>query len=177
MIVVAGVAVAVVVAAVVLARRRLVTVTVEGFSMYPALRPGDVLLVAVRARPRPGGVAVVRRGHPVHGWRSPAAPGGSRWLVKRVAAVAGDPVPAWAPVPDAVVPAGALLVLGDNPRSADSKQWGYCPAGAVLGRSLCLLRRGPAARPMVHETDRPSTPPADGSATGAGRMPSHGGRT
>ncbi|BEL05297.1 S26 family signal peptidase [Actinoplanes sichuanensis] len=110
----------------VLLRRRLLLVTVEGVSMEPTYRPGDRLLV------RRTGLAGVRRGAAVVF----AAPPGTdlRFMVKRAAALPGDPVPAGIPVADTVVPAGHLVILGDNSaRSADSRTMGFLPAGDVVG--------------------------------------------
>jgi signal peptidase I len=66
-------------------------------------------------------------------------------MVKRVAAVPGDARPAFLPAraagSGAFVPAGQLVVLGDNPgRSLDSRQLGYVPADRVLGVVLRSMR-------------------------------------
>ena len=117
------------VVAVTVLRRRLLLVTVEGVSMEPTYRPGDRLLVR-RTAP-----ASVRRGSVVvfaapHG----AAPTDPPLMVKRAVAVPGDPVPDGVPVAGPVVPAGHLVVLGDNAaHSADSRTMGYLPAGDVVG--------------------------------------------
>jgi signal peptidase I len=64
---------------------------------------------------------------------------GRRWNVKRVAALPGDSVPvevAEAAGVDArgdLVPPGALVVLGDNARSVDSRQRGFFAADLLLG--------------------------------------------
>jgi signal peptidase I len=64
-------------------------------------------------------------------------------VVKRVAAVPGDPVPAGIAVPDARVPAGQLILLGDNPaESADSRQYGYAPEDEVIGVVLRVFGPG-----------------------------------
>jgi len=99
-------------------RRRLVVVVVEGPSMLPTLQPGDRVLVrrTSLARIRSGQVVVLRR------------PGPQAWMIKRAAAVPGEP---W---DDRPVPAGWLAVLGDNPdSSADSREFGLVPAASVLG--------------------------------------------
>lgn len=133
------------------ARRVLLVVTVHGASMYPALAPGDRVLV-LRAgpparRPRRGRVVVLRAD------RVPGAgPGGL--LVKRVAARAGDPVPPGAG--EGVVPDGRLVVLGDNPEvSTDSRVWGPVPAASVVGVTIGRLPRAagpsrPAAQSAPH---------------------------
>jgi signal peptidase I len=115
-------------------RCRLAVVTVEGVSMVPTLRAGERVLV----RRTPG--AAVRTGHLVVFqrplWSTEHGPD-ARWLIKRVAAAAGEPVPAdvRAAVGDADrVPPGFLVALGDNgARSSDSRQWGYVRADEVLG--------------------------------------------
>jgi signal peptidase I len=118
-------------AAVAHVRRRYLVVTVRGSSMSPAYDDADRVLVH-RARstrgPGRGEVVVLH------------APGEelakiSPLLVKRVAAVPGDEVPAdFRPaVPVAVVPPGHLLVRGDNDRSADSRSFGLVGSGLVVG--------------------------------------------
>ncbi|MBG0816724.1 S26 family signal peptidase [Planomonospora sp. ID82291] len=129
-------------------RRRLVVVTVEGPSMEPALRDGDRVLVrrVPLPRVRAGQVMVARRPPPVG---SGDAPGG--WLIKRVVAVPGEPVPpevrpavGEAGDHDVRVPAGCLVVLGDNrARSADSRHWGYVTGEHLLG----VVHRAMSARP------------------------------
>jgi signal peptidase I len=127
--VVAGCAVGAVVG---LLRRRWIAVTVEGWSMAPALRPGDRILV----RRRSG--AALRNGQVVVLYRSP--PGRPTELViKRVAALPGDAVPAV--ILPALgqgaadrVPAGKLVLFGDNTaRSADSRVIGYYQLSDVVG--------------------------------------------
>lgn len=126
-------------------RARFLTVTVRGRSMEPALRHGDRVLVrrSPLARVRPGRLVVVA-----------AAPGlGMKWMVKRAAAVPGDPVPraevpALATRPEPVVPPGQLVVLGDNrPISLDSRRLGYVPARQLLGVVVGHLPRTPRRRP------------------------------
>ena len=145
------------------ARHRFVVVTVRGQSMLPTFADGQRLLVR---RCAPAAVAVgdvvvfadsrdadrdrlaaererlVAAGVPAlppPPWR------GSEWLVKRVAAVPGDPVPratvpALAGVDHDVVPAGALVVLGDNAAgSDDSRRYGYVPANRLVGTVLRRL--------------------------------------
>jgi signal peptidase I len=54
--------------------------------------------------------------------------------VKRVVAVAGDPVPPGVPVPEAHVPEGHRVLVGDNPaRGHDSRTTGYFDAAVPLG--------------------------------------------
>ncbi|MER6564248.1 S26 family signal peptidase [Streptomyces sp. NPDC001027] len=145
-------------AALTLARGRLVAVTVRGYSMSPTLMPGDrILLLRGRRRVATGRVAVVVAPHPEHGWRTPtdAAPASydasqSReasdgWYVKRVVAVAGEPVPHWAGrCPGTHVPPGMLVLLGEQPGSRDSKQLGYCPEDKLIGTVLFRLRAAAA---------------------------------
>ena len=110
-------------------RRRLLLITVEGESMEPTSAAGDRLVV------RRTTLTGVRRGAVV----VLAAPAGAPatdppLLVKRAVAVPGDPVPGGIPVPDRTVPAGRLVVLGDNAdRSADSRARGFIPAAEVVG--------------------------------------------
>ncbi|TXS52288.1 S26 family signal peptidase [Streptomyces sp. t39] len=133
------------------ARRVLLVVTVHGASMYPALAPGDRILVlrgAAARRPR-GGHVVVLRSDRIPG----AGPGGL--LVKRVAARPGDPLPPGTGA--GFVPDGHLAVLGDNPEvSTDSRVWGPVPAasvaGVMVGRILRAGPRHPAPPRAPHHT-------------------------
>jgi signal peptidase I len=122
-------------------RRRYLVVTVRGSSMCPAYHDADRILVR-RARgpravgPRCGEVVVLRQ--PVE-----KMAGIFPLLVKRVAAVPGDVVPAEfrQAVPLPLVPPGRLLVRGDNDLSADSRSFGLVDATLLLGR---VLRPAPA---------------------------------
>jgi signal peptidase I len=113
------------------ALRRWIVVQVRGISMLPTLRDGERLL-ARRLGPR----QPVRRGDlVVFRPRAAPAPGDPPVLIKRVAAVAGDPVPPWIPDLRASgpwVPAGHVVVHGDNPRCADSRQLGYISRAQVV---------------------------------------------
>ncbi|WP_327292391.1 S26 family signal peptidase [Streptomyces sp. NBC_01198] len=152
---VTGVAVvAAAVVAVVVIRRRYLVVTVHGESMLPAYRPGERVLVrrtpagALRA-----GQVVVLRGNSPPPQREALPPGmadldrtaHARWIIKRVTAVPGDPiprdtVPALRSAPGTRVPAGRLVVLGDNPlRSYDSRRSGYLAAERLYGVVLRKL--------------------------------------
>jgi signal peptidase I len=152
--IVVGAAVVVAAALVLLVRaRRLVVVDVRGPSMEPTLYEGDRVLVrrAPLAAVRTGDLVVVAR--PLsHEFATPGP-----WVIKRVAATAGERIPpvirrSWAEndidIADAFVPAGRLLLLGDNPeRSGDSRHWGFTAGDAVLGvvtRSMRARARGPA---------------------------------
>ena len=138
-------------AAFLVVRGRYAVITVDGISMLPSLADGDRVLM-VRRRPagvRAGEIVVVRRPEPGTGWpdalRPPRSLSAVQWYVKRVVALPGDPVPpglaeACAQDLGPTVPPACLLVLGDNPRSDDSKQWGYFPTGAVLGVVVRRMR-------------------------------------
>ncbi|MFD7729334.1 S26 family signal peptidase [Kitasatospora phosalacinea] len=147
-------------------RRRFVVVTVEGGSMRPALSPGDVLLVRrVRVgRVRAGDVVVLGTGGsdrpPPDGPLPAGVSRAHRWIVKRAVAVPGDPVPrarvaALAHVPEAVVPPGRIVLVGDDPGSVDSKQHGYFDARRLVGvavRPLAVQHpTGPAGRAVRTE--------------------------
>jgi signal peptidase I len=127
-------------------RRRYLVVTVQGESMLPAYRPGERVLVR-RTPPgslRPGQVVVLSGfAHARPGERRREAHqqlgAGPGWIIKRVAAVPGDPVPrdtvpALRTEPGTLVPDGRLVVLGDNPdHSLDSRQSGYQMADRLFG--------------------------------------------
>lgn len=123
--------------------RRYAVVDVRGASMEPTLRHGDRVLVR-RVRDggvRAGDIVVIERFAPDDQprYRRPGRSQRRVWVVKRAAAVAGDPVPgsvahAAGVAPGTAVPAGRLVVLGDNPaHSTDSRVWGYLPADRLLG--------------------------------------------
>nr|WP_260408094.1 S26 family signal peptidase [Planomonospora venezuelensis] len=126
-------------------RRRLLVVTVDGYSMLPTLRPGERVLVrrVPADRAAPGAIAVLR--HPAGpGTWLPLPPEAVRedgriYTIKRLAALAGDPVPSGLGPgvkldPGGTVPPGCLLVLGDNPdQSIDSRQLGPIPAEYLVG--------------------------------------------
>ncbi|MFH8616684.1 signal peptidase I [Streptomyces sp. NPDC017979] len=109
-------------------------------SMAPTLLVGDRLLVVRRAvlprrSPRRGQVVVFT-----------AAGDRSRRLVKRVAAVGGDTVPAdrgtalGARRREVAVPPGGLYVLGDNGRAShDSREYGCIGTDRVKGRALLVV--------------------------------------
>jgi signal peptidase I len=134
-------------------RRRLVIVRVDGTSMKPTYEPGDRVLIR-RCRVdqvRRGQVVVVQRPDERAGW-SEQAPvdgrlDGRGWYIKRAAAVPGDPVPAAVlgaiGATEATVPGGKLVVLGDNPRSDDSRHWGYVPGERLLGVVMRQLAPSP----------------------------------
>jgi signal peptidase I len=114
------------------ARRRFMLITVRGTSMNPAYADGERVLLR-RGGYATGDVVMFRPPVPL--------PGGMQWLVKRVAAMPGDPVPAdmaaRAAVP--VVPAGRLLVRSDA-GGLDSRHLGLIDSRAVAGK-VCSPRR------------------------------------
>lgn len=126
----AGAAAVLICLAALVVRRRVFVVTVRGGSMEPTFRAGDRVL-ARRARlgaVRVGDVVII-------GVRESP---GSTWLIKRAAAIPGDPVPrerfaALAQVGGSAVPEGKLVVVGDSPRSADSRQHGYYDGDLLAG--------------------------------------------
>lgn len=132
-------------------RRRFTIVRVNGQSMLPTFKPGDRVLVRkVRA-------GALRRGQVVvfespHGGErhtgSPSGPGGSRWIIKRVAAVSGDHVPpdvaaVCAPA-GARVPAGQFVAIGDGRGGIDSRRFGFVPEERVLGVAVRTMAATPA---------------------------------
>lgn len=144
---------------------RLAAVTVRGASMEPAYRDGDRVLVLRRRKAlTTGQVVVVERPDGVMRWARPPLPPGSgsgsgcggttlhtrQWMIKRVAAAPGDPVPAdllpnWARGTQLRVPPDSLVLLGDNADfSIDSRTVGYFPVARVLGP---VLHHRPARQP------------------------------
>jgi signal peptidase I len=120
----AAVVVVLLVALVVL-RRRYVVARVWGHSMSPTFHDGERVVATRRRQYRVGDVIVFRPG---------SAATEVAWRIKRIAAVAGDPVPAWLETGHAVVPAGRVVVAGDNTgHSEDSRQLGYIDLAGVAG--------------------------------------------
>jgi signal peptidase I len=125
-------------------RRRIAIVAVTGSSMQPTLTTGDRVLVrrATISEVRRGQIIVFEKPGREGLWASepPRWPADRReWLIKRVAAIPGDQLPeellsAAIRSFESSVPAGKLVVLGDNAdRSHDSRQIGYIPAERLLG--------------------------------------------
>ncbi|WP_433534465.1 S26 family signal peptidase [Micromonospora sp. CA-249363] len=131
------------------ARRRLLVVTVYGRSMTPTYHGGDRLLVRRQpvTRLRAGAVIVFRspdRADPdlvaeFEPERVRYVMPDTRLLIKRVVAAPGDPVPVervpvLAGLGHDTVPAGMVVVLGDNPHvSHDSRAYGYLPVELIVG--------------------------------------------
>ena len=122
-------------------RRRIVVIEVSGHSMHPTYVDGELVLVrrAVLRDVRVGEVVVFavppsagnEEGTPPHGRLD-----GRRWLIKRAAALPGQPVPGSvrAAAKADTVPTGHLVVLGDNTGSSiDSRAWGLLPEPYLLG--------------------------------------------
>jgi len=126
---------------------RIVIVTVRGISMEPTFCDGDRILVHRGRKLAVGTVVVVecpkRRSGSSGLWKyipsGATTLRGREWMIKRVVATPGDPVPheqvpALAEVADRCVPPGKLVLLGDNRKASfDSRQLGYIPIERVLG--------------------------------------------
>ncbi|MDI1461427.1 S26 family signal peptidase [Catellatospora sp. KI3] len=123
------------------ARARLIAVTVEGTSMEPTYAEGDRVLVR---RVRPGRV---RRGDVVV-LDNPFGRGTvSQWVIKRAAALPGDPVPraeypALAGVAEQRIPARRIVLRADNPHGGDSRTLGWVDSATVVGIVMGRLPRG-----------------------------------
>jgi signal peptidase I len=132
------------IAAAVLARRWLGAVRVVGRSMQPTLDEHDLVLYRRRwLRPRTGAVVILETAALD---RLVAAAEGSaarspRLMVKRVVAVAGDPVPPEMPCACSRVCAGRVMVRGDAEMSLDSRTWGCVPIQVVAGVAIGGARR------------------------------------
>jgi signal peptidase I len=124
------------------ARRRFVEVTITGTSMAPTFTGGERVLVerARVGRLRRGDIVVVRCTPPGVAGPVQGRPGRYHlWLIKRVAAVAGDPVPADVAAAagrpaGSRIPDGRFVVLGDNADgSLDSRTCGLFDTDCLLG--------------------------------------------
>jgi signal peptidase I len=120
---------------------------VWGTSMDPTLKDGERVLVRRRRKIAVGDVVVFRLEQDV-----PLDPTRPSWdqeptlWIKRVAAVAGDPVPSWLTAPGSgnpSVPPGKFVVIGDNAASVDSNKLGFVPIETVVG---VLARDHPKVR-------------------------------
>ncbi|NVJ07628.1 S26 family signal peptidase [Myxococcus sp. AM001] len=134
-------------------RRRWVVVAVQGNSMLPTLHDGQRLVARRLARaPAPGNgysrsdvVVFVLPAKQRETLGTEELP----YLIKWVAAVAGDPVPDWSRAAlgadgQSRVPPGKVVVSGDNARSQDSRQLGYGYIDAESIIAIVRLRlRGP----------------------------------
>lgn len=146
-------------AVVVWLRCGLIVVIVSGHSMAPTLQPGDRVLVRRTPVRRVGRADLVVFTRPRTAERT--------WMIKRVLAIPGDPVPRrevpvlWG-YSEARVPVNRLVVLGDNPTdSYDSRSFGYVSGEAVLGVVITQLQGRPS------RSRRPPRLPARGPAARA----------
>ncbi|MEU6621749.1 S26 family signal peptidase [Streptomyces litmocidini] len=135
------------VAAVWWTKRTYVAVNVVGTSMEPTLRPGARVIVRRGSRGlKTDDLVVIAQPDVLHGWPRDGrpAPRGldeASWNIKRAVAMPGDPMPAGSSE-QGPVPPGHIAVKGDGPYSSDSRHFGPCPRGQVLGRVVRILRTG-----------------------------------
>ncbi|WP_279580240.1 ATP-binding cassette domain-containing protein [Fodinicola feengrottensis] len=102
-------------------------ITVRGESMSPAYEHGDRLLLRRKSAIGVGQVVV---------FADQRSAGPPHWILKRVAAVPGDPVPQETQhhIHEEHVPPAQLVVLGDNAsHSTDSRHFGYVATNRILG--------------------------------------------
>ncbi|WP_433042542.1 S26 family signal peptidase [Dactylosporangium sp. CS-033363] len=128
-------------AALLWARRNLVLVRIDGPSMLPTLADGAQVLARRTTRAATGRLVLLAP--PAEAGAVQPGNAGRLWFVKRLVATAGEPVPDAltgfaALAGHATVPAGCLVVTGDNPaESYDSRQEGPIPASRL--RAVVLL--------------------------------------
>ncbi|MGH3758015.1 S24/S26 family peptidase [Actinophytocola sp.] len=127
------------------ARLALLVIKVEGASMAPTFRSGDTVLT-IRRTLRP----TVRRGEVVVCRRPDGMPGPYSYLIKRVVAVAGDPVPGDPGGEGETISAGRIYVRGDGERSLDSRAFGAIPVDHVVGHVVVRLAQARAGEPRTH---------------------------
>ncbi|WP_331767265.1 S26 family signal peptidase [Embleya sp. NBC_00896] len=150
-----------------LVRSRVALVRVTGSSMAPTFVDGERLLVRRTRRVRRGDAVVFRNPTQFDGGDPDLS-----WMVKRVAAMPGDPVPA--EVRDRVgagsgtrVPPNSLVLRGDAARTQDSRHFGYVPTSTLLG--VVVGRLGTAdPDPGLDPGSDPSPDPVPGLAPGFG---------
>lgn len=131
-------------------RARIVVVRVEGISMEPTLHADDRVVVRrlPASRLRAGQIVVIERPHydGLWTWRATGASIQQRkWIIKRLAALPGEPS---AVDPDLLfaVPSGHAVVLGDNTNaSTDSRVFGLVPVDRILG---VVVRRYAESTPL-----------------------------
>jgi signal peptidase I len=131
-------------------RCRFTIVTVGGVSMAPTLSPGDRVLIVKRrgSSIRRGDVVAARLpDSAARTWSDETRFGTDApvpdWVIKRVAAVAGEIAPNHDGITN-VVPEDQLYLLGDGVRSMDSRHWGAISSRDVLGVVIARLPRSPA---------------------------------
>jgi len=123
--------------------------------MATTYEPGERLLIQRRS-PYAAGDVIVFRAPPAHSFDTDI-------LVKRVAAVVGEPVPDDFPgIGAATVPPGQLLVRADSPRGLDSRQMGLIEACRVVG--VVREQRPPPAAAAQHANGRGRARVVDGHA-------------
>ena len=124
------------------ARRRWLVITVYGVSMSTSYPAGSRVLVRRRqSAPNRGDVVLVPHPDVDAGWQltaSPRADGSPPWFLKRVTAIAGDPVP---DRPGDRLSPDTVYLLGENDQSWDSRRLGPCPVAAVSGVVVATLSR------------------------------------
>lgn len=121
-------------------RRHWLVITVYGVSMSTSYPAGSRVLVRRRrSAPNRGDVVLVPHPDVDAGWQltaSPPADGSPSWFLKRVTAIAGDPLP---DQPGGLLPLGTVYLLGENDQSWDSRRLGPCPVAAVSGVVVATL--------------------------------------
>jgi len=122
-----------------LLRWRYILIHVRGTSMLPTFKPGDRVLVrsGIHGRLHVGTIVVIRS--PVDILTAdPFWPGvaSGLWIIKRIAALPGDPVPAdmrAAAGETNMVPPGMFMISADNSSGVDSRNLGFLPISDILG--------------------------------------------
>ena len=131
-------------------RSRVLVVRVTGQSMLPAFDDGQKLLARRTSRVQATGAVVVVKPFD-----------GPLLVVKRVAATAGEAVPPEVAerarlAPGDVVPAGSLVVLGDNAdASIDSRAWGLLPESSVVAVVVRKMGAATVQKPDLILMDEP----------------------
>ncbi|MBV8602980.1 MAG: signal peptidase I [Candidatus Eremiobacteraeota bacterium] len=127
---------------------------VSGLSMEPRIGSGEFVLIdtiAYRFGPvRRGDIVAFRHGGPsseAYLKRVIALPGERVAIERGIVSIDGKPLEEayvryhdTTSVPERIVPADGFFVLGDNrSNSDDSRDWGFVPASAIMGKAWLAL--------------------------------------
>lgn len=121
-----------------LARKYFLLLRIVSGSMIPTLRIGEIVLLC-----RIFSVRKLGKGQIVS-FQIPSEQG--MMFIKRIAALEGETY-SFRPFPDednvkrCYIPRGHVFVVGDNPVSIDSRDWGPIPADSIIGVVIAIMSK------------------------------------